>query len=83
MHIVKTQDVDNREHKIRLGQWRIIAHQFKPGCWEPTPECPFQETANPLWYVRRAVEAGDMIMAQRKIGPGKFALLLKPAGHKK
>ena len=83
MRLVKTPNDQNREHKIRNTQWRVIAHQRKPGCWEPTPECPFQETANPLWYVRRSVEAGDMVMAQRKVGPGKFDLLFKPAERKK
>ena len=83
MQIVKTYNNANHEHQIRVDDFRIIARQRKPGDWEIDPSCPFQDSANPLYYVRRAVEDGQMIMAQRRIGPGQYDLLLKPARHRK
>jgi hypothetical protein len=83
MQIVKTSDDKNREHQIRVDDFRVIARQRKPGDWEIDPSCPFQDSANPLHYVRRAVEDGQMIMAQRRLGPGQYDLLLKPARHRR
>ena len=83
MQIVKTSDDENRKHQIRMDDFRIIARQRRPGCWDIDPSCPFQESANPLFFVRRAVKEGQMIMAQRRIGPGSYDLLLKPARHRK
>ena len=79
MQIVKTSDNQNHKHKIRVDDFRVIARQRRPGCWDIDPSCPFQDTCNPLYFVRKAVVAGQMIMAQRKIGAGKYDLVLKPA----
>jgi len=83
MQIVKTQFDKNREHKIRTDKFRVIARQRRPGCWEPTENCPFQNRDNPLFFVRKAVEEGLMIMAQRRVGPGQYDLVLKPARHRR
>ena len=83
MQIVKTPDNENRKHQVRVDDFRVIARQRKPGCREVDPSCPFQESANPLFFVRRAVKEGQMIMAQGRLGPGSYDLLLKPARHRK
>ena len=83
MQIVKTPDNENRQHQIRMDDFRVIARQRRPGCWDVDPSCPFQDSANPLFFVRRAVKEGQMIMAQRRLGPGQYDLLLKPARHRK
>ena len=83
MQIVKTSDDENRKHQIQMDDFRVIARQRRPGCWDVDPCCPFQDSANPLFFVRRAVKEGQMIMAQRRLGPGSYDLLLKPARHRK
>ena len=79
MQIVKTTSGEHCEHKIRVDDFRVIAYQRRPGCWQTTDDCPFADAFDPLKMVRKAVEAGQMIMAQRKIGPGQYDLVLKPA----
>tara|TARA_R110000765_G_scaffold77709_3_gene152815 strand:- start:4510 stop:4737 length:228 start_codon:yes stop_codon:yes gene_type:complete len=68
---------------VRFDDFRVIARQHRPGCWTATEDCPFSDHHDPLRMVRQAVKDNLMIMAQRKIAPGKFELLLKPAGNRR
>ncbi len=73
----------NEKKEVRFDDFRVIARQLRPGCWEPTEDCPFSDHHDPLRMVRQAVKDNLMIMAQRKIAPGKFELLLKPSASRR
>lgn len=83
MQIVTTTTDEHRQHKVRVDDFRVIAYQRRPGCWQTTDDCPFADAADPLKMVRKAVEAGHMIMAQRRVGAGQYDLVLKPARHRR
>ena len=83
MQIVKTTGNENRKREIRLDDFRVIARQRRPGCWEPTDDCPFSDYADPLAMVRKAVDNGQMVMAQRRVGAGQYDLVIKPARHRR
>ena len=53
----------NEKKEVRFDDFRVIARQLRPGCWEPTEDCPFADHHDPLRMVRQAVEDNLMIMA--------------------
>ena len=83
MQIVTTTSEGHRQREVRVADFRVIAFQRRPGCWQTTEDCPFSDAVDPLAMVRKAVEEGHMIMAQRRVGPGQYDLVLKPARHRR
>lgn len=43
--------------------------------WKHNKDCPFQDAVNPLAELRKAVERGVFLTAQRRIGKHHFELL--------
>jgi hypothetical protein len=59
-------------HKMR---WRVIGVcKGVHGRWLPTEDCPYLGSRDPLGMARTAVENGDLITAQKKIGMHHYEL---------
>ena len=55
--------------------WKVIAIKKDPrNFWIPTEDCPYLDHRYPLEQVRFAAEQGDLIIAQKKLGPFHFEL---------
>jgi len=59
----------------RKMTWRVIAVcKGVNGRWLPTEDCPYLDSHDPLDMARKAVENGDLITAQKKIGMHHYEL---------
>jgi hypothetical protein len=67
-----------KDEKPRIG-WMTVAYQSKETSmfWRPLPACPTGIGVNALSALRQAVSEGRWIMAQRKIGPSHYLLLIQ------
>lgn len=55
--------------------WRVIGVcKGVHGRWLPTEDCPYLGSRDPLGMARTAVENGDLITAQKKIGMHHYEL---------
>ena len=55
--------------------WKVIAIKKEPrNFWIPTEDCPYLDNRRPLERVRYAVEQGNLIVAQKKLGPFHYEL---------
>lgn len=81
----KSKSVDNNKRKISKpvapdhNLFKVIAVKKLPlWRWEITDDCPYQQEGRyPLLVVAAAVDNGDLITAQRRVGPFHFELLAK------
>ena len=55
--------------------WKVIAVKKDPrNFWIPTENCPFLDHRNTKEKVRFAAEQGNLIIAQKKLGPFHYEL---------
>ncbi len=70
--------VVEEERLKKESAWRVIAKKPpKARDWKVTSECPYRDDRDPLRSVQRAVENGDLITAQKKVGPNDYELWAK------
>ena len=68
---IETPEIDGSANV----SWRVIAIKKDPrNFWIPTEDCPYLDHRYPLEQVRFAAEQGDLIIAQKKLGPFHFEL---------
>ena len=61
--------------KNAIVSWRVIAIKKDPrNFWIPTEDCPYLDHRYPLEQVRFAAEQGNLIIAQKKLGPFHYEL---------
>lgn len=83
--ILKLQKWNSKviEKKKLTKQWRVVARRNRETfhSWQPEPDCPTGTDAKALHRLRLLVEAGDWIMAQRKVDKFEFELVAMKAGQ--
>ena len=57
-----------------VRRWFVVAER-NGSYWKPNKDCPFQGATDPLLELRKAVERGDFLTAQRRVGKHHFELL--------
>ena len=71
---VHSQSAMSPKERIKMT-WRVIGVcKGANGRWLPTEDCPYLGSHDPLGMARQAVENGDLIMAQKKIGIHHYEL---------
>ena len=63
---------------MTVGVKKIVRHGGWPTWnWKPTELNPFLEQTNPFKHLRDLEMRGDILMAQRKVGPWHYELVVK------